>query len=100
MGFGVQKLKRHTKKPYTSHQYDDKLTSDPQAAALAEVVWLGDSRDVLRAFPTGHSKISVMRCIGFSLDKRLRTASPCERLAPGSTNCGSRTSAHGTESFT
>jgi phage-related protein len=25
----------------------------PQAAALAAVVWLGDSREVLRAFPTG-----------------------------------------------
>ncbi len=46
-------MKRHTKKPYTSGRYNDKLSSATAAPALAEVVWLGDSREVLRAFPTG-----------------------------------------------
>jgi phage-related protein len=43
----------HTKDPYTSQQYADKL---------AEIVWLGDSRDVLRAFPAG-----VQQDLGYAL---------------------------------
>jgi len=46
-------MKRHTNKSYTSQQYADKL---------AEIVWLGDSRDVLRAFPTG-----VQQDLGYAL---------------------------------
>jgi phage-related protein len=46
-------VKRHTTKSYTSQQYDDKLESDPPTPALAEVVWLGDSREALRSFPIG-----------------------------------------------
>jgi phage-related protein len=32
--------------------YGDKLASDLPAAILAEVVWLGDSREALRRFPS------------------------------------------------
>jgi phage-related protein len=46
-------LKRHTKNTYTGQQYADKM---------ADVVWLGDSRDVLRAFPTG-----VQQDLGYAL---------------------------------
>lgn len=44
-------MKRHTKPTYTNHRYDDKLASSPPAAALADVVWLGDALEVLRGFP-------------------------------------------------
>lgn len=40
----------YTKNMYTSQRYDDKLSSDPEAPEIAEVLWLGDSRDVLRSF--------------------------------------------------
>lgn len=44
-------MKRHTKATYTREQYDDKLASDAPATALADVVWLGDTLEVLRRFP-------------------------------------------------
>jgi phage-related protein len=44
---------RHTKNSYTKYQYDAKLSSGLPAKKLAEVVWLGDSREALRAFPSG-----------------------------------------------
>jgi phage-related protein len=56
------KVKRHTKKAYTSQRYDDKLAPDSPAASLAEIVWLGDSREVLRAFPAG-----VQQDLGYAL---------------------------------
>jgi phage-related protein len=43
-------MDRHTKMTYTSRLYD-KLKLDPEGSSLAEVLWLGDSRDVLRSFP-------------------------------------------------
>ena len=46
-------LKRYTKKTYTDQQYADKM---------ADVVWLGDSREVLRAFPAG-----VQQDLGYAL---------------------------------
>ena len=55
-------MKRDTKKAYTNEPYNDKLSSDPPIPRLAEVVWLGDSRDVLRAFPVG-----VQQDLGYAL---------------------------------
>ena len=52
-------MKQHTDKSYTRDQYDDKLAS---AASLAEVAWLGDSLDVLRAFPA-----AVQGDLGYAL---------------------------------
>lgn len=49
-------MKRHTKSAYTKFLYNDKLPPDDETAGLAEVVWLGDSREVLRAFPKGPQK--------------------------------------------
>jgi len=55
-------VKRHTKNTYTSQQYDDKLASDSPAPSLAELVWLGDSREVLRRFPA-----AVQGDLGYAL---------------------------------
>ena len=49
-------MKRHTKIKYTKYPYHDKLTSSAEVRVLADVVWLGDSREVLRAFPKGPQK--------------------------------------------
>jgi phage-related protein len=46
-------MKPNTKKAYTSHQYRDKLSSDAETAGPADVIWLGDSLEVLRGFPRG-----------------------------------------------
>ena len=55
-------MKRHTKVPYTSKQYDDKLASDPPALNQATLAWLGDSQDVLRRFPK-----DVRKDLGYAL---------------------------------
>jgi phage-related protein len=55
-------MKRHTKNSYTNYRYDDKLASDSPAASLAEIAWLGDSREVLRLFPAG-----VQQDLGYAL---------------------------------
>lgn len=55
-------MKRHTSNPYTSYRYNDKLASETSASGMAEVAWLGDSRDVLRAFPGG-----VQQDLGYAL---------------------------------
>ena len=44
-------MKRHTKNPYTSQQYNAKLASDSPAPEQVKIGWLGDSLDVLRRFP-------------------------------------------------
>lgn len=44
-------MKRHTEKSYTQKQYNDRLISEEDTPRLADVVWLGDSKEVLRAFP-------------------------------------------------
>ncbi len=55
-------MKRYTKKSYTSEPYHGKLAPDSRAKILADVVWLGDSRKVLRAFPIG-----VQQDLGYAL---------------------------------
>lgn len=55
-------MTRHTKIPYTSKQYDVKLVPESPVQKLAEIAWLGDSRDVLRAFPAG-----VQQGLGYAL---------------------------------
>ena len=61
-GQSKRKMKRHTKKAYTSQQYDGKLASDTPAIALADVVWLGDSLEALQGFPA-----PVQGDLGYSL---------------------------------
>lgn len=55
-------MKRYTKNLYTSQPYDDKLASSSPDVVLAEIAWLGDSREVLRAFPT-----AVQQDLGYAL---------------------------------
>src|SRR5260370_38518505 len=55
-------MKRHTKRSYSSAAYGDKLAPGSTGSALAEGVWLGDSREVLRAFPVG-----VQQDLGYAL---------------------------------
>lgn len=55
-------MKRDTKKSYTREQYNDRLLPDPPAPRLAQVAWLGDSIEVLRAFPAG-----VQQDLGYAL---------------------------------
>lgn len=55
-------MRRHTKNAYTKPPYDDTLSSDPEATGIAEVAWLGDSRDALRSFP-----VRVQGDLGYAL---------------------------------
>ena len=55
-------MTKHTKKSYTSNQYNAKLTSDSPVVEPADVIWLGDSREVLREFPA-----SVQADLGYAL---------------------------------
>ena len=55
-------MKQHTDKTYTRGMYNAKLASDSSTKQLADVIWLGDSREVLRAFPTG-----VQQDLGYAL---------------------------------
>jgi hypothetical protein len=87
-------MKRHTNYSYTSQQYDAKLPSDPPA--LADVVWLGDRWRFYRNSLRRSRETWAIPCIGSSLAKCRLTVSPCGRLAQVSTNCGTRTSVHGT----
>src|SRR5258708_6982753 len=64
-------MKRHTKKSYTREPYDDKLASASETAELAEVVWLGDSLEVLRQFPS-----AVQGDLGYALERVQRGQTP------------------------
>src|SRR4051794_9677154 len=55
-------MKKYTINLYTSKQYNAKLVSDSQARRLADIAWLGDSRETLRTFPAG-----VQQDLGYAL---------------------------------
>lgn len=55
-------MNKHTQKTYTSKQYSGKLALDSSDSKLAEIQWLGDSRAVLRGFPS-----SVQADLGYAL---------------------------------
>jgi phage-related protein len=76
-------MTRHTKNPYTREPYDDKLASDPPAPSLAEVVWLGDSLEVLRGFPS-----AIQGDLGYALERVQRgqmppDSKPMRTVGPG-----------------
>src|SRR5258708_39781139 len=76
-------MKRHTKKSYTREPYDDKLASASETAELAEVVWLGDSLNVLRGFPS-----AVQGDLGYALERvqrgqMPRDSKPMKTVGPG-----------------
>src|SRR6266403_675202 len=69
-------LKKHTQKSYTINKYHDKLTSDTEAARLADVEWLGDSLDILRGFPS-----DVQGDLGYALEQVQRGQMPADSKA-------------------
>jgi phage-related protein len=76
-------VKRHTHKSYTSQQYADKLASDSPAPILAEVIWLGDSLEVLRGFPS-----AIQGDLGYALERVQRgqmppDSKPMRTVGPG-----------------
>ena len=81
-------MKRHTKNPYTSEQYPDKLASDSPATKLADVIWLGGSLEVLRGFPA-----AMQGDLGYALERIQRgqmppDSKPMRTVGPAFTNCG------------
>lgn len=76
-------MKRDTKNSYTSKQYLDKLSSGSASTKLADVVWLGDSLDVLRRFPR-----AVQGDLGYALERVQRgqmppDSKPMRTVGPG-----------------
>jgi phage-related protein len=76
-------MRRHTIKTYTSKQYHDKLALDSQAARLAEVVWLGDSREVLRTFPSGPQQDLGYALYQVQLGQMPPDSKPMRTVGPG-----------------
>lgn len=76
-------MKRHTKNLYTSSGDNDKLASDSAELALAEVVWLGDSRDKLRAFPTGAQQDLGYALYQVQLGQMPPDGKPIKTVGPG-----------------
>ena len=76
-------MKKHTQKSYTSDQYHDKLIADSPASDLAEVVWLGDSRDVLRAFPRGPQQDLGYALYRVQLGQMPPDSKPMKTVGPG-----------------
>ena len=61
----------YTRKLYTRKAYGDKLQLDSQSVRLADVVWLGDSLQILRQFPE-----SVQGDLGYALEQVQRGQMP------------------------
>jgi len=64
---------KYTKNTYTKNKYCDKLTSDAKPADFADVVWLGDSLDILRGFPS-----DVQGDLGYALERVQRGQVPAD----------------------
>lgn len=76
-------MKRHTKNLYTKKQYLDKLASETKTPSLAEVVWLGDSREVLRAFPKGPQQDLGYALYQVQLGQSPPDSKPMTTVGPG-----------------
>ena len=61
----------HTSKPYTNKPHTGKLQSESQSVRLADVIWLGDSFQVLRQFPR-----PVQGDLGYALERIQRGQMP------------------------
>jgi phage-related protein len=77
------RVKRHTENAYTTDKYDDKLESDSPAPALAAVVWLGDSREVLRSFPAGAQQDLGYALYQVQLGQMPPDSKPMKTVGPG-----------------
>jgi phage-related protein len=76
-------VKKHTQKSYTSGTYDDKMATDSPAPSLAEVVWLGDSREVLRSFPAGAQQDLGYALYQVQLGQMPPDSKPIKTVGPG-----------------
>jgi len=76
-------LKRHTKNSYTKYPYRDKLSSSGETPAIADVVWLGDSKEVLRAFPKGPQKDLGYALYQVQLGQSPPDSKPMRTVGPG-----------------
>jgi phage-related protein len=74
-------MTRHTQNPYTHNRDDAKLTSD--RPGLAEVVWLGDSREVLRGFPVPAQKELGYALYRVQLGQMPPDSKPMKTVGPG-----------------
>lgn len=76
-------MNRHTKDPYTSQPYDDKLASDPPPPDSAKLAWLGDSQDVLRRFPKDVRKDLGYALRQVQLSQMPSDSKPMKTVGPG-----------------
>ena len=76
-------MNRDTKKSYTRKTYDGKLGPSSKAAELAEVVWLGDSREALRAFPAGAQQDLGYALYRVQLSQMPPDSKPMKTVGPG-----------------
>jgi phage-related protein len=76
-------MAQHTQKSYTSQQYSGKLTSGSQETDLAEVVWLGDSREVLRSFSAGAQQDLGYALYRVQLGQMPPDSKPMKTVGPG-----------------
>lgn len=76
-------MKRHTKNTYTNQKYRAKLVPDAETPGLAEVVWLGDSREALRAFPKGPQKDLGYALYQVQLGQSPLDSKPMRTVGPG-----------------
>lgn len=73
-------MKKHTKNQYTSQQYSDRLDS---SSSLADVVWLGDSLDVLRGFPAAMQGDLGYALYQLQLGQMPLDSKPMKTVGPG-----------------
>lgn len=76
-------MAQYTKKLYTVNAYNDKLESNQDGPRLAEVVWLGDSREVLRKFPLGAQKDLGYALYQVQLGQMPPDSKPMKTVGPG-----------------
>lgn len=76
-------LKSHTIISYTKNKYDDKLSLDSEVPRIAEVVWVGDSQEALRAFPKRPQQDLGYALYQVQLGQSPPDSKPMRTVAPG-----------------
>jgi len=92
-------MRRHTQKRIQALGMIIELASDPPAPRLAQVAWLGDSREVLRAFPAGAQQDLGYALYQVPLGQVPPDSKPMKTVGPGVYELGNRTSVHRIGSF-
>lgn len=76
-------MNKHTGKLYTRKVYDDKLDPGSQTGGLAEVAWIGDSREALRSFPSDVQKDLGYALYRVQLGQKPPDSKPMKTVGPG-----------------